>query len=102
MQEIQISNPPVATDGCDPNKSRARQHRNLKLGSKLKYLKVNVYSRESFFFWKGIQQSGKIIEMMIQKNLKRLERMEVLITSHGFSWQYSNAKLTSTKNVYEK
>ena len=34
------------------------------------------------FFWKGIQQSGLVIEMMIQKNLKGLERMEVLIISH--------------------
>ena len=30
----------------------------------------------------GIQQSSLLIEMMIQKNLKSLERMEVLITSH--------------------
>ena len=34
------------------------------------------------FFWKGIQQSGLVIEMIIQKNLKGLERMEVLITPH--------------------
>ena len=34
------------------------------------------------FFWKGIHQSGLVIEMMIQKNLNGLERMEILITSH--------------------
>ena len=33
------------------------------------------------FFWKGIQQSVLIIEMMIQKHLNNLERMEALITS---------------------
>ena len=27
------------------------------------------------FFWKGIQQSGLVTEMMIQKNLKSLERI---------------------------
>ena len=30
---------PVVTRICDPNKSGARHHRSLKLGSKLKYLK---------------------------------------------------------------
>ena len=49
---------------------------------------------------------------MIQKNLNRLERMEVLIASHlkGFlENKYNtyihaarNAKVTSTRNVYEK
>ena len=38
MQEIHSSNPPVVTRICDPNNSRARHHRSLKLGSKLKYL----------------------------------------------------------------
>ena len=38
MQEIRSSNSPVVTGICDPNKSRTRHHRNLKLGSKLKYL----------------------------------------------------------------
>ena len=73
---------------------------------------LNIYSRESFFFLRGIQQSGLDIEMMIQKNLKGLERMEVLITSHMkvlFGSKYNsylqtarNAKLTSTRIVYEK
>ena len=34
------------------------------------------------FFWKGIQQSGLINEMMIQKKLTGLEKMKVLIISH--------------------
>ena len=65
-----------------------------------------------FFFWKGIQQSSLIIEMMIQKNLKGLERMEVLITSdvkvflgnkyNSYIDTARNAKVTSTRNVYEK
>ena len=38
MQEIRSSNPPVVTGIYDPNKSWARHHRSLKLGSKLKYL----------------------------------------------------------------
>ena len=39
MQEIRSSNPPVVAGICDPNKSRARYHHSLKLGSKLKYIK---------------------------------------------------------------
>ena len=42
---------------------------------------LNIHVKVSFF-WKGIQQSGLVIEMIIQKNLKGLERMEVLITPH--------------------
>ena len=38
MQEICSSYPPVVTGICDPNKSRARHHRSLKLGSKLNHL----------------------------------------------------------------
>ena len=34
---ITSTNPPVATGVCNPNKSWARHHRSLKLGSKLKY-----------------------------------------------------------------
>ena len=37
---------------------------------------------KAYFFWKGIQQFSFITEMLIQKNFKYLERMEVLITSH--------------------
>ena len=45
--------------------------------------------------------------MMIQKNLKGVERMKVLITSHvkvflGNIHTARNAKVTSTRNVYEK
>ena len=42
MREIHSSNPPVVTGICDPNKSQARHHRSLKLGSKLKYLNINT------------------------------------------------------------
>ena len=35
-----------------------------------------------YIFWKGIQQSVLIIEMIIQDNLKGLEKMKVLIISH--------------------
>ena len=34
------------------------------------------------FYWKEIQYSSLIIEMMIQKNLQDLEKMLVLIASH--------------------
>ena len=44
MQEIRSANPPVITGSCDSNNSRARQHRRLKLGSKLKYLKILIPS----------------------------------------------------------
>ena len=42
MEEIRSSNPSVVTGICDPNKSRARHHRSLKLGSKLKYRDPNI------------------------------------------------------------
>ena len=41
MQEIRSSSLLVVTSICDPNKSRARHHRSLKLGSKVKYLNKN-------------------------------------------------------------
>ena len=44
MKEIRSSSPPVVTGSCDPNNSRARHHRSLKLGSKLKYLNVLIPS----------------------------------------------------------
>ena len=42
----------------------------------------NMYFRESIFLLKENQAIQFIIETMIQKNLKRSERMEVLITSY--------------------
>ena len=45
------------------------------------------------FFWKGIQQSGLIIEMMIQKNLMGLEEMEVLLEAYLEPTQTSKMKL---------
>ena len=73
------------------------------------HIKIFILLKASFF-WKGIQQSSLVIEMMIQKNLKGLERMEVLITSHvkvflGNKYKnYTNTarKVTYTRNVYEK
>ena len=68
-------------------------------------MKVSVFCR-------GIQQSGLVIEMMIQKKFKGLERMEVLITSNmkiflGNKYNIyihtaRNAKITSTRIVHEK
>ena len=40
LQEIRNLNPPMVAGICDPNKSRTRHHRSLKLGSKLKYRKT--------------------------------------------------------------
>ena len=63
-------------------------------------------------FWKGIQQSSLIIEIMIQKHLKGLQRMKVLIASHvkvflsnkynNYAHTAENLKVTSTRNVYWK
>ena len=93
---------------------------------------LNIYSNESIFFWKIIQESILIIEMMIQNNITRLERMEVLITFHvwifldsidskynsyiyiyihsiyiyiyilWYNYSYYNTKVTPTSNIYEK
>ena len=43
---------------------------------------LNIFSREIIFLLKGNSEIGLIIEVMIQKNLKGLEIIEVLITSH--------------------
>ena len=63
-------------------------------------------------YLKGIQQSSLITEMMIQKNVKRLARIEVLITSHmkvylgnkynSYIHTVPNAKVASTRKIYEK
>ena len=72
----------------------------------------NIYSRESIFLLKGNSVTSLITEIMIPKNLKDLERMEVLITSHEkvfLGYKYNsyiyiarNAKVTFTSNVFEK
>ena len=46
MQEIRSSNPPVVAEICDWNKSWAQHHRSLKLGSKLKYLDIELFFTE--------------------------------------------------------
>ena len=51
-----------------------QRHRRINLNA---YLNIPV---KVSFFWKGIQQSGLVIEMMDQKNSKGLERIEILIT----------------------
>ena len=58
-----------------------QRHRRANLNASL-----NIRVKVSFFK-NGIQQSGLVIEMMIQRNLKGLERMEVLIYEY-FSWQW--------------
>ena len=65
--------------------------RNLVIGRYLSFYKyhrtklnayLEIYSSESFFlFWRGIQKSSLVIEIMIQKNLKNLEKLEVWTTS---------------------
>ena len=62
-------------------------------------------------FWKGIQQSGLIIEMMIQKKLKGLKKMKVLIIFNvkvflgnkynSYIHTAPNAKVVSSRNVWE-
>ena len=65
---------------------------------------LNIYPRESLFLLKG--------NSAILKNLKALERMEVLIISHvkvflgneynSYIHTARNAKVTSTRVAYEK
>ena len=47
MQEIGSSNPRVVTGTSDPNRSRARHHRSLKLGLKFKYLNKDNFQDHS-------------------------------------------------------
>ena len=74
---------------CEPNKSRSiTTLSQSEYGSKLKYLEICIYSHESFFL-RAIHQSCLIIEMMIQKNLEDLEKMDVLIIFHA-KWFFGN------------
>ena len=75
------------------------------------HIEKNIPVKGSFI-WNGIQQSGLVIEMMIQKNLKGLERMKVLITPYmkvflgskynSYIHTTRNAKVTSTRIVYKR
>ena len=83
-----------------------QRHRRTNLNA---YLNIPV---KVSFFWKGIHQSGLVIETMIQKHLKGLKRIEILNTSHmkvfldneynSYTHTARNAKVTSTRIVYEK
>ena len=63
MQEIRCSNPLVVTGICDPNKSRARHHRSLKLGSKFEVSQIFRFSDFSVNTFLGI-----IIRILIPVN----------------------------------
>ena len=58
MEEILSLNPLVVTGICNPSKSRARHHRSMKLGSKLKYLnKLNsIFEKANEYFRKRLLQ----------------------------------------------
>ena len=81
--------------------------RNLTMG---RYLYFQTYKSQSISEY--LFPRKFLSEMMIQKNLKDLERMEVLITSHmkvflGNKYNIyihtaRNAKVTSTGIIYEK
>ena len=63
---------------------------------------LNINSRESFFFNDGNSIRFNDSEMMIQKNLKGLETMEVLITlnvnvSLGNEW---NSYIYTARNIW--
>ena len=80
MQEIRSSNPPVVTIICDPNKSRARHHRSLKLGSKLKY--INVIIKDLFG-----DENEKVCVLPIHLNFSDLF---MLATGTGFESRNSS------------
>ena len=61
MQDIRSSDPPVVTGICDLNKSRARHHHNLKLGSKLRYLNSLVFAFKRYIFTIFIRMSGWLL-----------------------------------------
>ena len=61
MQDIRSSGPPVVTGLYDLNKSRARHHRSLKLGSKWRYLRSLVYAFKGYIFTIFIWMSGWLL-----------------------------------------
>ena len=74
---------------------------------------LNIYSRESIFLLKGTQESSSMIEIMIQRKFKGFRKNGgFAITSHVkvflgnkhnvYIRSARNAKITSTRNVYEK
>ena len=77
MQEICSSNPPVITGIYDPNKSRARHHRSLKLGSKLKYLNMRSIFLEKSYAKCGAEAS----RTSCHKKSKSLDQQPELLWS---------------------
>ena len=60
MQEILSSSPPMVTVICDPNKSRARHHRSIKLGSKLNYLNKKVVFMLDLTAWISYREAASL------------------------------------------
>ena len=71
MQEIRSSNPPVVTEICDPNKSRARHHHSLKIGSKLKYIKISRTNEIRYVSWHKAFACKHILEASVCDNKQR-------------------------------
>ena len=66
MQEICSSNPLVITEIWDPNKSQARHHLSLKLGSELKYLNIIFHIEKYTSMLDRRNKSKDICEEIIQ------------------------------------
>ena len=97
MQEICSSNPPVVTVICDPNRSRSRHHRSLKLGSKLKYLN---YERD--FNKELIKRFANIYELCNEDINKfiLLLRKGVYPYEYMGSWERFAERLFSDKEAF--
>ena len=84
MQEIRSSNPLVVTSICDPNKSRARHHRSLKLGSKVKYLnKNNTWFKKDTEEIVLLPLKG-LIQIIVKFKVEKILFTFLLSTKHPF------------------
>ena len=88
MLEIRSSNPPVVTAICDLNKSRARHHCSLKLGSKLKYLNNNnpIFETKSTIFQSNITLACDFTFCLFFKKNVLNKKLQYRLTM-GSSWR---------------
>ena len=108
MQEIRSSNPPVVTGICDSNKSWARHHRSLKLGSKLKYLKLFfdlplLYIRtNSLYFFFSLTLSVYIYQVLWHSFLGRTlaERNVLAFNKEDDKWVFFQSNLVRIALAY--
>ena len=85
-----LSTPPVVTGICNPNKSRARHHHNLKLGSRLKYLKIN--RKGTYFVRLRFKNRKAKLKQRVRVSLAKYVGMFRHDSSYNIRFIFTNTK----------